>query len=387
MGLEEEGVRLWLAAMRYPVDKRRHKLHDRLKAPVHYLPEYMLREPLRVARGWWKARRLPGYKLARATFLKDLKRDFSNHRLRRWGQAMVLATEMPTDVGLLYVHFIHTPGSVGRYTAQLTGLPLAGSAHARDIWTTSDWDKREKLADMRFCATCTVPGADKLRSLADDPAKIHLIHHGLDFARFPEGIPDRPARDGSDPADPVQILSIGRAVEKKGFDCLLEALAALPPTLHWRWHHVGSGDILDSLKALAAKLNLTDRLTWHGTEDHSTLIQRYRDCDLFALPSREAEDGDRDGLPNVLMEAQSQGLACLSTNFSAIPELIDNGETGLLVPPADVPALAQALAALIADPATRKRLGDAGYARVRSHFGAQEGTAQIARLLRAAAAA
>lgn len=388
VGLEQqEGMQLWVAAMRYPVDNRRHKLHDRLQAPVHYLPEYLYREPLRVLRGWWQARRLPGYKTARRTFLADLRRDCTSHRVRRFGQALVLAAEMPADIGLIYAQFIHTPGAVGRYAAQMRALPLAGSAHARDIWTTSHWDKAEKLAEMRFCATCTAPGAVHLRQLADDPAKIHLIYHGLDFSRFPTDPPQRPARDGRDPADPIQLLSIGRAVEKKGFDVLLRALAALPADLHWRWHHVGDGDILKSLKALAGELGLQDRLTWHGTEDHSTLLQRYRDADLFVLPSREAGDGDRDGLPNVLMEAQTQALACLSTNFSAIPELIQDGETGRLVPPADLPALTAALDALIRDPAERKRLGDGGYARVRSHFGSADGVQRIAGLLRAAMAA
>jgi glycosyltransferase involved in cell wall biosynthesis len=89
---------------------------------------------------------------------------------------------------------------------------------------------------------------------------------------------------------------------------------------------------------------------------------------VFVLASRIASDGDRDGLPNVLMEAQSQGLACLSTRMSAIPELILDGETGLLVAPDDPGALASALERLIRSPALRSRLGGAGMARVRASF-------------------
>jgi glycosyltransferase involved in cell wall biosynthesis len=110
------------------------------------------------------------------------------------------------------------------------------------------------------------------------------------------------------------------------------------------------------------------------------VLARYRAADLFVLPCRIARDGDRDGLPNVLMEAQSQGLACLSTTVSAIPELILSGETGMLVPPDDRGALAAALAALMRDPAERRRLGAAGEARLRRHFGHRAGIARLATL-------
>ena len=114
------------------------------------------------------------------------------------------------------------------------------------------------------------------------------------------------------------------------------------------------------------------------------MIARYRASDLFVLPSREAGDGDRDGLPNVLMEAQSQALACLSTRFSAIPELIVDGETGVLVPPGDAAALGAALERLVRDPEERASLGIAGFNRVRRGFEAESGIAEIAWLLRSA---
>ena len=108
------------------------------------------------------------------------------------------------------------------------------------------------------------------------------------------------------------------------------------------------------------------------------MLAAYRWADLFVLASRIAGDGDRDGLPNVLMEAQSQKLACIATRVSAIPELIDDGRTGMLVPPADPAALAQALAELISSPARRQVLGDAGEARVRSAFTLDAGIDRLA---------
>ena len=224
--------------------------------------------------------------------------------------------------------------------------------------------------------------ADRLRELADDPDKVHLIYHGLSFDRFPTEPPKRSDLDGSDPANPVRLLSVGRAVEKKGFDVLLDALAALPADLHWRWTQVGEGKIIDDLRRRAEDLGLSGRIEWLGARDQQAVIDLYRACDLFVLPCREASDGDRDGLPNVLMEAQSQALACLSTNFSEIPELIVDGETGILVPPGEASPLTDALERLMRSPEERERLGMAGYRRVRSSFESDSGIREIAGLLR-----
>jgi glycosyltransferase involved in cell wall biosynthesis len=171
----------------------------------------------------------------------------------------------------------------------------------------------------------------------------------------------------------VVVLSVGRAVEKKGFDDLLAALARLPTALDWRFEHVGGGPLLPALAAQAAALRIAQRVVWHGPLAQPRVLEHYRAADLFALPSRIAADGDRDGLPNVLMEAQSQRLPCVATAVSGIPELIEDGRTGLLVPPRDVDALAGALAALIADPALRRRLGDAGCDRTRTAFDVERG--------------
>jgi hypothetical protein len=122
------------------------------------------------------------------------------------------------------------------------------------------------------------------------------------------------------------------------------------------------------LKARAERMGLSHRVEWRGALAQPKVLAAYRGADLFVLASKVAEDGDRDGLPNVLVEAQSQRLACISTNVSGIPELIEDGVTGLLIPPGDPFALAEALASLIRDPATRAELGAAGELRVRSRF-------------------
>jgi glycosyltransferase involved in cell wall biosynthesis len=157
-------------------------------------------------------------------------------------------------------------------------------------------------------------------------------------------------------------------VPKKGLDILLRALAALPSDLAWRFVHIGAGGEQDALSTLAAQLGIERRCTWKGSMDQQGVLEEYRMADLFALACRVTDDGDRDGLPNVLVEAASQQLAVVSTTISAIPELFVDGVSGLLVPPEDVPALAEALARAIRDPQLRQRLGRAAEARVRADF-------------------
>jgi len=376
--LEQRGLQILIVSLRHPTDARRHPVHAEIRARVAYLPEYLYQEPFRVLRAWSRVRRWPSYRAARALWLRDLARDPTPNRVRRFGQALVLAAELPADVRHLHAHFLHTPASVTRYAAQLCGLHWTGSAHAKDIWTTPEWEKREKLASCDWLVTCTAANRDHLAALAP-PGRVELVYHGLDLARFPPlPAPPTAARNGSDAGDPIKILSVGRLVEKKGTDVLLEALARLPPELHWRLVHVGGGPLKHRLERRARALGLADRIAWRGMLPQQELLEQYRSADLFVLASRIARSGDRDGLPNVLMEAQSQGVACVASDLPGIGELIENGVTGVLVSPGSAAALAQALAALISDPARRRELGAAGMARLTASFALEPNIARLA---------
>lgn len=383
-GLELQGLELTLVSMRRPTDKKRHPVHDEIKAPVAYLPEYLHDEPWRVLRSWWRARRLRHYPQMRKAFLSDLKRDPTRNRWRRFGQALVLAAEFPAEADWLHAHFIHTPASVTLYTSLLTGIAWSCSAHAKDIWTSPDWDLAEKLTQARFVATCTKAGFEKLRSLSPKPERIHLSYHGLDLERFSRFDEKRPARDGSNATDPVILMSVGRAVEKKGYSVLLEALALLPNDLAWRFVHIGGGELLARLRAEAEALDLRQRISWLGSKAQDEVLAQYRASDLFVLPCRIASDGDRDGLPNVLVEASSQRLACISTTISGVPELLSDDVDGLLVPPDDPRSLSAALLRAIRSPELRTRLGDAAEKRVRSAFDHRASVVQLASLFAAA---
>lgn len=381
VALEKRGFRFEVWSMRQPTDGKRHPLHDALTARVRYLPEYLHQEPLRVLKGLTHAVRLPGFGAAFRLFLGHLLKDPTPNRLRRFGQAAVLSREAPAGLSFLYAHFLHTPSSVALYASLLRGVGWGFSAHAKDIWTSPDWEKRDKLARAAFGVTCTALGAGHLRGLSADPGRLDLVYHGLDLSRFPPPPERRPARDGSE--TPVVIVSVGRLVPKKGYDLLLSALARLPARLDWRFVHIGGGDLRAALAAQAQALGLADRIAWRGAMNQTEVIEALRAADLFVLPSRIAGDGDRDGLPNVLMEAASQELPILSTAVSSIPEFIEDGRHGVLVEP-DPAALAAGLERMIADPAGRAAMASAARARLVARFGMEAGIDTLSARLKAA---
>jgi glycosyltransferase involved in cell wall biosynthesis len=292
----------------------------------------------------------------------------------------VLAAELPPSVERLHAHFLHTPASVARYAALLLDLPWSCSAHAKDIWTTPTWEKREKLESLDWLVTCTSQGRDHLAALASTQTKVTLVHHGLDLDRFPAPAVRRDdRRDGSSAASPVRLLSVGRLVPKKGYNVLLAALNQLPRDLAWRLIHIGGGPLKSDLQRAAQRFGLSDRIEWRGAQPQERVLGAYHEADLFVLASRVAPDGDRDGLPNVLMEAQSQGLAVISSQLPGVGELIKDRGNGLLVPPGDAGALATALEQLIRDPDLRRTLGNTGQARVRHEFDMTTGIALLSR--------
>ena len=376
LALEERGIDLDIWSLRHPTERAVHPMHKQVRAPVAYLPEYLYREPLRVARGLLWGVRQPAFEALMRVFWRDLRRDPTPNRMRRLGQAFVLGRELPGDVTHLHVHYLHTPASVVRYAALLTGRTWTFSAHAKDIWTTPDWEKREKMTEALWGVTCTREGADHLAALAPSQDHVTLLYHGLDLDRFPRPPEARPRRDGSDPADPLRIVSVGRAVDKKGYDDLLTALAALPADLHWRFAHVGGGELLGSLKGQAEATGIAAKVAFLGGKPQPDVVALLRESDLFVLPAKRARSGDRDGLPNVLMEAASQGLAIVATDFAGIPEFIGDGVEGELVPAGDWEALSNAINLLGRNPDRRAKLGAAALRRVRKDF-AMNGSADV----------
>src|SRR6476646_1507800 len=177
LALEQRGFLLAIYSLRHPTDAATHPLHSQISAPVTYLPEYLHDDIHRVWRAWRRVRRTSGYRAALSVWWRDFRRDPSRNRLRRFGQALVLAAELPRAVVHLHAHFLHTPASVTRYAAVMRDLRWSCSAHAKDIWTLPEWEKREKLATCAWTATCTASNAEHLRSLAAPASQIDLVYH------------------------------------------------------------------------------------------------------------------------------------------------------------------------------------------------------------------
>ncbi|GAB5388196.1 MAG: glycosyltransferase [Alphaproteobacteria bacterium] len=367
-GLEQAGLRLRIISLRHPYDPTTHPIHDEIEADVSYLPEYLYQEPGRVWRAIRIARQMPGYRAAWDAFMADLKRDSTANRIRRFGQACVMAAELPPAYRFIYAHFLHTPASVARYAALILGYPFAFSAHAKDIWTTPDWDLKDKLEQATWGATCTAFAHQHLDALEGGSGKVSLIYHGLDVGRHGRSASDRTARDGSDPDHPVELVSVGRAVAKKGYDTLFRALAMLPDDIYWRFTHIGGGELETKLYQEAEQQGIARKIDFMGKQPQSAVIEALQHADIFTLASRVTGNGDRDGLPNVLMEAAAQDLPAVTTNVSGIPEFVIEGETGLMVDQDDAPALAKALETLIRDPERRRKMGQAAHARLHDGF-------------------
>jgi glycosyltransferase involved in cell wall biosynthesis len=381
LGLERRGIAQLIVSLRRPTEGVVHDINREIKAETLYLPEYLKDDPTRVREGRRWAEAQPGFRDALKAFRADLKRDPSVNRRRRFGQACVLARELPRDIDWIHTHYLHTPASVARYAALIRGMGWSFSAHAKDIWTTPEWELRRKLADAAWGVTCTRANLDYLRSLTDAPGKISLVYHGLDFSRFPALPAPQVKARGT-----FTIVSVGRAVEKKGFSDLLRALPILGQDADWRFEHVGGGPLSAGLKDQARRLGIADRIAWHGAQDRAFIFSMLARADLFVLPSRLARSGDRDGLPNVLMEAQAFAVPVLATDVSGIPELVTHGKTGWLVPERDPARLADAIRRLIDDGDLRLRLAKAGAKNVRERFSAEPGIDFVAAKLNASRA-
>ncbi|MEM7069332.1 MAG: glycosyltransferase family 4 protein [Pseudomonadota bacterium] len=378
--LERAGFEIDIISLRHPTDKHTHPVHEEISASIFYLPEYLYQEPIRIllAKLWCLTK--PGFWRLCGLFVRDLARDFTPNRVRRFGQAMVLAREHARSSDHFYVHFMHTPGSVTRYASIISGKSFSISAHARDIWTIPEWEIREKLADCDWLVTCTEGGAKYLKSLAP-PDRVKLVYHGLDLGRFPSPPERKIVNDGSNKDEPVELVTVGRAVAKKGIDTLIHALAALPAELNWRWTHIGGGPLRSELQELAKTVGIDKHCRFMGALPQEEVLSTYRTSDLFVLPSRIDEDGDRDGLPNVIVEAQSQRLAVVSTNLSGIPELIESSHNGILIEPDDTEALTLAISKLVGDPKLRVSMGNAGEEKVRTQFSHKQTIGELVDLL------
>jgi glycosyltransferase involved in cell wall biosynthesis len=278
-------------------------------------------------------------------------------------------------VDRLHAHFAHGSTTVAWLAAQLLDVPFSFTGHAKDIYRESlnpGGLLARKMRAATTVVTCTGANVEHLRRVAPD-ARVRLAYHGLN-ADFSDMVASS-MPPVCLPEDRLRIISVGRLVRKKGFDVLVEAVAQLvsggtdlTPREVTLAIAGEDGDQSDAIRDLVARRGLADRVCFLGPLTQRELLDHYRRSTVFALACRIDADGDRDGIPNVLVEAMAAGLPVVSTRVSGIPELVEDGRTGLLAAPEDPTALAAAIHRVHTDPALGRRMRRAGAARVAADF-------------------
>jgi len=375
--LEEAGLRIHIFSMRSPREGFSHASVSRIKAPVTYLPESLfwglprlMAANARLAASAPRAYR-SGLRLMLSRHAGTPKQHtWLKHFLQAGYMLQAIRSHAAHDPGHapvahIHAHFAHSPSSVALYAAEMAGLPFSFTAHAKDIYTQDPDRLRAKMARAGFVVTCTRYNERHLRQLrgVSPSPPIHTIYHGIDLSLFTP-----PARDVR-PRPPYTILTVARMVPKKGLPTVLHALRLLRDQgLEFTYTLVGDGPRRGAILALVRELALTDQVRLIGTIPHEKVLGLYAQADLFVLGCRQAEDGDRDGIPNVVAEAMAMHVPVAATRISGLPELVEQEHTGLLAPSDDPPALAAHMRRLLTDEALRAEIIPAARARVEAVF-------------------
>jgi colanic acid/amylovoran biosynthesis glycosyltransferase len=273
----------------------------------------------------------------------------------------------------IHAHFVWLNGVAGQVAADLLGIPLTLHAHAWDIFRR----KPECVRRQLVLATAVVTVSDYHQRFLVGLARnshaldIRIVHYGLDPQEF------TPSSPGASHHEP-RIISVGRLTEKKGFSYLVEACALLVKKgfdIHCTI--VGEGS-QNNLQKQIDSLELTDCASLAGAKTISEIQELYRHSDIFALPCIVAQSGDRDGMPNALLEAMAMQLPVITTPLTGNPELVRDGVNGLLVPERDATSLALAIEQLINDPSLRLRLGEQARRTILDGFDIHQTASQMA---------
>ncbi len=234
---------------------------------------------------------------------------------RNWAQREKSALQNMAHIHAGWASF---PAAIARGAAGVLQKPWSFFGHARDLWVEGE-NLSDKVSDAKFAATCTREGAEFLKIRSPENAhKILYSPHGIEFPQFPFS-------SQRELHSPIQLLSVGRLVEKKGVGNLLLALVSLQKSLRFQFHLtlVGDGPMRGKLQRDVQLFNLQNCVTFAGALPLPGVLQAMQNADLLIQSSVSASDGDRDGLPNVLLEAAACGLPIVSTRAGAIEEFLD----------------------------------------------------------------
>ena len=369
LGLQTMGWTLQIYSLKRPVEEPVHPGVAQVQTAVRYVPS------LRPAASWMepvKALAAHAGLVAKrpVRYGAALWRYFSGTRAARvkeFVQAGWLAADLEREgITHLHAHFANAPTAVAEIVHWLTGIPFSFTAHAKDIYTTDEGDLARRMATATATLTCTAFNARHLRGMVGERAQVELAYHGIDTERFRR----KAEQDGAEvEGETPTVLTVGRFSEKKGLEDLIYACALLRDRgVRFRCVMVGYGAQEDRLKELRSALRLNAVIAMPGRLAQPEVIAQYRRAAVFALPCVVLENGDRDGIPNVLLESMAAGVPVVTTDVSGIAEVVENGRTGWLVQPHDPAMLADAIAYVLSHGAEAARVAARAQERVEAEF-------------------
>ena len=359
LALERLGFELEIGSVYPPLTSLRHEHIASLRATIHYAPP---QEILKISEknaktdGNWPSHLIERHARKYGPSAKAEQRArnalyFADYFKRR-------------GVDHVHVHFANRAAHTAMFLKEISGIPFSVTAHGQDFMKDLGNDDllREICAAAEFVAAETDYSCDLLRQRCPD-SRIHRVYNGMDLARFPA-----PNEDASINQVP-RIVSVGRLVAFKGFEYLIDASAELARRgLEFTCEIIGDGPLRGDLEARIRRLNLSDRIHLLGSLPQGAVLEKLSSADIFALASVTDAQGASDVFPTVIIEAMATARPVVSTRLAGIPESVVDGETGLLVPPENTMALAEALGRLIGDVKLRLNYGSAGRARIEQRF-------------------
>lgn len=386
LGLEKLGMQIDIFSLRKPASEPLHADVGKVKSSVTYIPSLSwkfwpgalgLLVISHLVLFFTETRRY----LAAAEFYFRKK---GTSRLEDFLQAAHLARVLRCSKAThLHAHFANTPTMVAEVVHALTGIPFSFTAHAKDIYLTPRAELARRIESAVCVLTCTQHNQRYLAGLAPKEANVHLAYHGVDVERF--RTVQRPASTASGTA-PL-ILSVGRFCQKKGFEYLIRACRTLVDLgHHFRCQIVGYGELQSELEKMILDFGLQRHVLLPGRMTQDQLAMLYQQASMFVLPCLVTDQGDRDGIPNVLIEAMASGVPVISTDVSGISELVQHARNGLLVEQRNAVALAEAMELLLLQSDFCRRLAQNGRETVLRSFTLEASVQHVHRILSAAAA-
>ncbi|MEM9373612.1 MAG: glycosyltransferase [Planctomycetota bacterium] len=295
------------------------------------------------------------------------------------GAAGIALARRVRSLGIAHIHchMAHVPTTVGMYAARQLGVTFSFTGHANDLFPNRTLLK-EKLARALWINCISEWHRSFYRSIVDRPDTDYpVVRCGVDTRAYDVTKPER--------SGVLEVLGVGRLVEKKGFDVLVQAAGELAKAggAKVRVRIAGGGEQLEALRRLVDARPALAEVELLGATDNDRVMQLMGEVDVFALPCRVAGSGDRDGIPVVLMEAMARGRCVISGDLETIRELVRDGETGVMIPPGDRSALVSALSRLAQDRDRVDELGRAARERIEEEFDLMTNADRIIHAMRA----